>query len=306
MFRGFKLFKAAVWSLLVISCASARAADPDKIAKARAEAEVYAQRSLEAAKRPPKKLSEPEQKAEDMMDRANAIISESENPTQIMPAVRLYQEAVKTAPGYDKAWWGLAMALWGKAMLMPRESREEKSAVFAVLAQARDACNQALKIDPNSAGGNYWLSNIMLTESSLKNIVQQAVILPEVFKLNDKVAAVDPYFEHGAIFRSFAIVLVTVPEWLSKSVGYEPEVIIPYLDKAIELEPKYFANYVYRAQVYHKLNDRPSNEKALKDLDYVLVHDPDALKGYGRENRAQQRDARAFWNQMTGRDYPAR
>jgi len=299
-------FTITALSAFIFLFASASAADSDKLAKARAEAEVYAQRSLEARKKPPRKLSASEQKADQMMDQANGIISASENPTQIMPAVRLYQEAVKVAPGYDKAWWGLAMALWGKAMLMPKESKQEKQAVFAVLAQAEDACNQALKIDPNSPGGNYWLSNIMLTESSLKNIVQQAVILPEILRLNDKVAAVDPYFENGAIFRTFAIVLITVPDWLCKSIGYEPEIVIPYLDKAIELEPKYFANYVYRALVYHKLNDRQSNEKALKDLEYVLAHDPEALKGYGRENRDQQRDARAFWTEITGKEYPAR
>lgn len=292
--------------MLIFFCASVLGAAPDSVEKARAEAEVYAQRSLDARKKSPPRLTPAEQKAEELMDQANAVISESENPAQVQPAIRLYQEAVKVAPGYDKAWWGLAMALWGKAMLMPNQTKQEKQAVFAVLAQAKDACNKALKIDPKSPGANYWLSNIMLTESSLKNIVQQAVILPEIFRLNDKVAAVDPYFENGAIFRSFAIVLITVPEWLSKSVGYEPEVVIPYLDKAIELEPKYFANYVYRALVYHKLNDRQSNQNALKDLEYVITHDPDALKGYGRENRTQQRDARALWTEITGKDYPAR
>jgi hypothetical protein len=297
---------ASLFLTVILVCGSAWAADADKIQKARAEAEVYAQRSLEYRKKPARKLTPEEQKAEQMMDKANGIIMDAENPTQILPAVRLYQDATKLAPNYDKAWWGLAMALWGKAALMPNSTREEKQAVFSVLNQAKDACNQALKADPKSPGGNYWLSNILLTEGSLKNIVQQTVILPEVFRLNDKVAAVDPYFENGAIFRSFAVVIVTVPEWLSKSVGYEPELVIPYLDKGVELAPDYFANYVYRAMVWHKINDKPSNDQALKDLVFVLTHNPDAVKEFSRENHAQQRDAKALWTEITGRQYPER
>jgi len=276
------------------------------IEEARARAEEYAKKSLEARKKPPRKLSPAEQKAEELTRKADVIIAQAETPKQVDPAIKLYQKATQTAPRYDKAWWGLGMSIWTKAVLMPQKTRQEKKEVLKLLAQAKEACNKALEIDPMSPGANYWLSNILLTEAGLRSIIRGAFILPKVFELSDKVAQVDPYYGHGAIFRTYGIVLMVVPDWLSRRFGYTPESILPYLDKAIELEPNCFANYLVRAGIYLKLGGKENKEKALKDLEYVITHNPDLLEGYQADNRRRQKEAKQLWKQITGKEYPQR
>jgi len=297
-----------IWLLLAIGLVGfqALAKDDPKIDQARKEAEIYAQRSLEARKKPERKLSAEEAEAEEVIKKAEVLIAEADCIKDEDEVIKLYQDAAKIAPGYDKSWWGLGMALWAKTNYLPKSTKEEKAEMLKILAQAKQACQKALEIDPMSPGANYWLSNILLTEASLGNWVKGAIILPTIFKLSDKVAAVDPYYEHGAVFRTYAIVLTTVPTWLAARFGFTPEIILPYLDKAIELEPDYFANYLVRTGIYREIGGEENKQKALQDLDYVLRHDPNALEGYQAENRKQQKDARNIWKQITGKNYPDR
>jgi hypothetical protein len=282
------------------------ASGPDKIARAREEAEQYAKKSEAYRQRPARKLTQAELKAEELFAKAEEMMALAETPAEVEPALKLCREATRLASGYDKSWWELAKALCIQAMLMPQNTTEQKQAAAALLSQAREACDTALHLDPMSLGGNYWLSNILLADAGLKNPVRQVFLLPEIFRLTDKVAELDPYFEYGGVFRTYATVLSVVPLWLSKSVGYEPEIILPYLDKAIALYPDCFVNYISRSEVYLKIGDPQSRNLALKDLEYVLTHDPDSLKGYEADNRSRKKAARAAWKQITGKDFPQR
>lgn len=300
------LVKAGLILLICSISIAGFAQEDERIEKAKAEAEVYAQRSLEARKKPPRKLSTEEEQAALVIKKAEALNAEADCVKDEDEAIALYRQAVRIAPNYDQSWSGLGMALWNRTNFMPRSTKEEKAELQKVLSEAKQACQKALEIDPMSPGGNYWLSNILLTEARMGNWLKGAVILPTIFKLTDKVATVDPYYEHGAVFRTYAIVLTTVPTWLSARFGFTPEIILPYLDKGIELSPDYFGNYTTRAGVYLKVGNDPDKQKALKDLEFVLTHDPDKLEGYQADNRARQKEARQTWKQTTGKDYPAR
>ncbi len=297
---------AKILLLAVLLAGVAFAAEVTKIEQARQEAETYAQRSLAYRSKPARKLTAGEQKAEDTIKQAEALNAEADCAKDEDEAILLYRQAVKTAPNYAKSWSGLGMALWNRTNFMPRSSKEEKAELQKVLSEAKQACQKAIALDPKSVAGNYWLSNIIITEASLGNWLKGAVVLPSIFKLTDQVAAVDPYYENGAVFRTYAIVLATVPTWLSARFGYSPEIILPYLDKGIELAPNYFGNYTCRAGVYLKIGDSANKQKALQDLEFVLTHDPDKLNGYQADNRRQQKQAAQTWKQITGKNFPAR
>ncbi len=302
-----KMRKLAGFAVAWVLCSSALfAAEDPKVVNARAEAEVYAQRSLEARKKPPRKLSTEEEQAALVIKQAEALNAQADCVKDEDEALALFREAAKVAPNYDRAWSGLGMALWNRTNFMPRDTKEQKAEMEKVLAEGKQACQKAIALDPNSVAGNYWLSNIILTEASLGSWLKGAVVLPEVFKLTDQVAAVDPYYEYGAVFRTYAVVVSTVPVWLSARLGYSPEIILPYLDKGIEMEPNYFGNYTTRAGVYLKLGDEPNKQKALSDLEFVLTHDPDKLAGSQSDNRRLQKEAGQTWKQITGKNYPAR
>jgi len=275
----------------------------DSLAQARRQAEEYAQRSDEYRARPARPLSVEEAQAKKVIVEAAGILAEAETDERFGQAASLYRQAIEIAPKYDEAWSGLGNAYFLQGLNLPREGNSAKEKKLELYGRGKEACSKAQTLDPQSPAANLCLANLLLAEGEVKGMVASAWVLPEVFKLSDRIAAIDPYYDDGAIFRTFAVVLYIVPSWLARSFGFAPEIILPYLDKALERAPDRFVNYSVRAGIYKKMGQK---EKALDDLGYMLSHDPAALPEFQRENRMQQQKALRQWKDISGRDYPGR
>jgi len=278
-------------------------AEESELGKARREAEMYAQRSDEYRARPPRAHSAEEAEAKKIMDQAAAILGEADTEAMAAQAVELYRKAAEIAPKDDETWSGLGNALFLQGLFIPLDEAGAKPKKLALYGKARPACTRAANLNPPSPAANLCLANVLLAEGEVKGILASAWVLPEVFKLSDKIAAVDPYYDDGAIFRTFAVVIYAVPAWITRRFGFSPDQILPYLDKAVERAPDRFINYVVRAGIYIKLDQ---NDRALNDLEFVLSRDPASLKNFQRENRTQQKTARQHWKKFTGKEYPQR
>ena len=288
---------------LLAAGAVAGAADPALMAKERQRAELYAQRSDEARAKPPRALNEREKQAQALVDQAGKILAAAETEAEHDRAFTLYREACAVAPDYDPAWSGLGNAYLIRGLRLSENETASAVRQLELFAQGKSACTRAQELDPQSPAANCCLANLLFAEGGVKGIWASAWVLPEVFKLTDRVAEVDPYYDDGAVFRTFGVVFVTVPLWISKSFGYDPEQMLPYLDQSIAREPNRFVNYTVRAQVKEKIEQPVA---ALQDLDYILAHDPASPADFELENRTQQREARRRWKELTGKDYPER
>ena len=258
---------------------------------------------MELRKQPPRKLTPAEQNAQVLIKRAEDLSAAVENASDFNKVIALYQEATKTAPNYDEAWFGLASAFCIRSFYMPHESPAEKAAVLENLAQAKAACNHALELNPQSPGANYWMSFILITETNYRNPALALLRIPQILSYSDKVESVDPYYEYGAIYRTYGMAISVMPDWMSKAAGYSPAQILPYVDQAIAMEPNCFSNRTVRAFMLNKLGEK---DQALADLEYVLTREPDSLPSYQADNRLRQKDARELWTYFTGKQYPAR
>ena len=285
-----------------LSASGARAAE-SVVEKARREAQMYSERSDQYRTRPPRALSAEEAQAKKFMDQAAALLGGADTEAKTAQAAGMYQQATELAPKYDEAWSGLGNARFLQGFLIPLPEAGAKPRKLALYGQAREACTKAAGLNPQSPGANVCLANVLLAEGEVKGIWASAMVLPEVFKLSDLVAAVDPYYDDGAIFRTFAVVVYVVPTWIVRRFGFSPELILPYLDKAIERQPNRFINYTTRAGILSKLEEK---DRALADLQFVLSHDPSALPGAQQENRKQQKEAPGQWKKIAGKDYPGR
>jgi len=174
------------------------------------------------------------------MDKADDYIDGAETPAQVDPAVKLYTEANLAGAGLGQIVVGPGHVLLGQGYLMPHETKAQKEPAFALLSEARKCCARALRDRPDERGRQLLAGQYYLTEGGMKNVVQETIIPARGFKLTDKVAEVDPYFQYGAVFRTYVVVIVAVPTWLTSSLGYQPAIILPYIDKGIEMEPNCF------------------------------------------------------------------
>jgi len=271
---------------------------------ARDRAARLAQKSIELRKQPPRRLSAQEQEAQALITKAKDLTATVETSNDVDQVIKLFTEATAIAPDYDQAWFGLASALCIRSFYMPAESKAEKAAVLENLAQAKSACNHALELNPQSPGANYWMSFILITESNYKNPALALLRIPQILSYSDQVEQVDPYYEYGAIYRTYGMVLAVIPDWMATAIGSGPETILPYLDQAILMEPNCFSNYTVRAFIYNKMGGPENKQKALNELEYVLGRSPDALAGYQADNRRRQKEARILWKMFTGKEYP--
>ena len=298
-----KQFQRGVWVLVLVLAVSVPSlgAVPSDEEKARQEAEMYSKRSDDYRNRPLRPLSAEEAPSKKLMDEAAALLGEADTEARISRAVGMYRQATELAPQYDEAWSGLGNARFLQGLIIPLEEKGAKPKKLALYGQARAACNKAVGLNPQSPGANVCLANVLLAEGEVKGIWASAMVLPEVFKLSDKVAAVDPYYDDGAIFRTFAVVVYVVPTWIVRRFGFSPEQILPYLDQAVERQPNRFVNYPVRAGILSKLEQK---DRALADLRFVLTHDPNALPGSQQENRKQEKEALKLWKKIAGKEYP--
>jgi tetratricopeptide (TPR) repeat protein len=96
-------------------------------------------------------------------------------------------------------------------------------------------------------------------------------------------------------------VVIRTPAIVIRIVGEDPEQIFGALEEAIQAEPRFIDNYVYRAEFYRHMG---KEGEALESLNRALKMDPEAFPEELAYNRYAQRKARGMWKEWTGRDYP--
>ncbi len=263
-----------------------------------------AQQSIELRKQPPLRLTGTEQEAQAFITKAKDLAAKVETSKDVDQVIKLFSEATALSPDYDQAWFGLGAAYCLRTFYMPQKTKEEKAQALEYLGRAKSACNRALALNPDCPGANYWMSNILITEANLRNIAVALFRLPEILRYSQKVEEVDPYYEYGAIYRTYGMSLALMPDWMTSSLGAGPEVILPYVDQAILMEPNCFSNHNVRAFILNKMGGKENKQKALSELEYSLGHSPDSLAGYQADNLLRQKEARILWKMFTGKEYP--
>jgi len=247
--------------------------------------------------------SSPRQKAQELYNQAMEILQESLEREEILKAVALLEKAGELDPSREEIWIQLSWKYWLLGDELPKNTREQRKKRLEWFEKGKKAGEKALELNPKSVGGLYWYTVNLASAGEMKGILSSLWLAGTLFGNMSRVDRRDPYYFYGATRRFGSEVFVRVPTWLTSRFGFKPEYIEEDLLYNIERWPNFFTNYVYLARVYWWKGDK---ENALKQLEYVITHNPEAMSEEKAENYRMQKIARKMWKEYTGKEFPER
>jgi len=194
----------------------------------------------------------------------------------------------------------LADECYFRGALMPHGTDEELAARNKFFQKGYDTALKSLSIKP-TAGGQAWATANLGEMKRYVNFLSQAAILPEVNERLDWIGQNDKQYKYGLVTRFWAGIMTRAPDVIVRMMGEDPKEIQKDLEVFIAQHPQYVENYIFRAELLHSAG---KTDEALAVLDQALKIDPDAMPTEASYNRMLQRDAKNFWKQWTGKEYP--
>ena len=241
--------------------------------------------------------------AQALYQQAKDLLHERLDDAALREAIGLLEKAAQLDPKNEAVWIELAWRYWMAGDALPKKTAAQKEARLQLFEKGMATGEKAKAQNPKSVGGLYWYTVNMASGGEMRGVLSSLSMGGTLFGNMGRVDRRDPYFLYGATRRFGSELFVRIPAFLSRQFGFTPEFIIEDLQTNIERWPNYFDNYNYLARVYWWAEDKPS---ALKQVEYVLSHDPGAMPEEKAENRRQQEFARKMWKEWTGKDYPGR
>ncbi|MCD6570410.1 MAG: hypothetical protein J7L53_06880 [Deltaproteobacteria bacterium] len=215
------------------------------------------------------------QDVESLIKEGDKLWAQRGDIDKLKGSIAFYENALRVDPKNEDALVKLchAYCYMGSYVLIKKAEKKE------MFEKGIKTGESAVEINPQSAGGNFWLAINMGRLGELKGAVSSAFMLPKVIKLLDIVEEVEPGYFHGGYYRFWGrvfyktpgfilgILSKTLPEKHRKPGGYTKEdQIISYLD-AIKIEPNFFMNHVYLAESYLQLKRL---NLAREELEWVI------------------------------------
>lgn len=236
------------------------------------------------------------------IDRAWDALDQEMRVADLDVAIEELQKAAALDPDNPEILVELADECFQRGDQMPQGTKAERDARRAYFQKGYAKAQQALKLR-ETAGAHYWMAVNLAAENEDSGIFAQARIFPELNRHAKWIEEHDRDYRYGAIARFWSGVFTHVPGIVVKMVGEHPDRIFAALQEAIQAEPRFVDNYVYKALFYRHMG-KP--EEALDALAAGLKVAPDAFPGERAYNRYAQRKSRELWKEWTGKTYPDR
>lgn len=238
--------------------------------------------------------------ADALVAKAKKIFSQKNDVPTADKAIVLCLQAVKQCPEQINGFVLLSQLYWERGDWLPRN---QKTARMNLFKKGEAAADKALAIDPNNGKALYWKTTNMAAIADMEGWTKSLWMFKTLRQNMLRVDELEPHYDYGATSRFWCEVLARVPLFLAGRFGFEPADVVAELEKEIVREPRYFANYVYAARVYWKLEQK---EKALSHLEYVLKNNPNIMPSELGPNTKQKQIAAQLWKEYTGKTYPGR
>jgi hypothetical protein len=216
----------------------------------------------------------------------------------------LMEKATQLDPTNPTILVDLSRYYWNYGDSLPKETKEQQKTNEAIYAKGAAAAEKALKIK-ETADAHYWLAVNKAAGLEFSSIVAQVAAFPGLYDHTDKTKKMDRDYYYGASARLWSEVLARVPKAAVEAVCKVHDYVqeeLDDMDHAIKTEPRYLDNYLYKARfvwVYYGKKD-----DALNLLDQDLKMDPNALPEEVTANKVSQRESKALWKKITGKEYP--
>ena len=241
--------------------------------------------------------------AQALYQQAKDLLHERLDDAALREAIGILEKASQLDPNSEAIWIEIAWRYWMVADALPKKTGAQKEVRLKLFEKGMAAGGKAKALNPRSVGGLYWYTVNMASAGEMRGVLSSLSMGGTLFGNMSRVDRRDPYFLYGATRRFGSELYVRIPAFLSRQFGFTSEYVVEDLQANVERWPNYFDNYNFLARVYWWAEDK---ENALKQLEYVLGHDPAAMPEEQAENRRQQDFARQMWKEWTGKEYPGR
>jgi tetratricopeptide (TPR) repeat protein len=143
------------------------------------------------------------------------------------------------------------------------ENAEDKVAFFDEGVQCGET---AVEINENSLEGNFWLAVNYGSFGQEKGIMQSLALIQPMKERAERAAEIDGSYFYGGPYRVLGRLYHKAPGF-PFSIGNNKKAI-EYLEKAVELGPKFYLNRLFLAEAYLSNRDR---QKAREQLEWILA-----------------------------------
>lgn len=124
---------------------------------------------------------------------------------------------------------------------------------------------EGVRIDENSVEANFWLAVNHGAFGQEKGIMQSLTLVNPIKELAEKVIELDGTYFYGGAYRVLGRLYNKAPGF-PFSIGNNKKAI-EYLEKAVELGPKFYLNRLFLAEAY--ISER-KKEKAREQLEWIV------------------------------------
>ena len=201
-------------------------------------------------------------------------------------AMSCFAEAAKANPGSEEAWVKVALAGYYLGELIPPS---EKAARIRAYDAGKQGALQAVKLNPESVGGNFWAVVLNGRVTEIKGLLSGTFDFGMCIKYMTEVAALDVRYYHGGVYRFWGRFVHEIPGIGRRMARFTLQDAVELYQKSLDLEPNFFMTHLYLAQA---LLEDGKREQAKKELDWINSHSPDLLPEVAPENRLYQRQGR--------------
>jgi len=240
--------------------------------------------------------------AQKFIDKAWTALDQNMTTKEIDTAIKHLEKAVELDPNNDLLLCELAGEYFQRGYQMPDDDKKQIEARNVFFEKGYEAAQKANGIR-ESAGSHGWTAANLGSLKQHSSFITQAAILPELNSHLDWITQNDKDYKYGFVTRFWTGIMSRAPDMILDMLGEAPEGIFQDQLKAVEKEPRYVENYIYLAEFYNSVRKK---DEALKWLEKGIQIDPESFPEERAYNRYMQKNAKVFWKEWTGKDYPAK
>lgn len=244
--------------------------------------------------------------AQQLIDQAWAQEKSDVSAASWKKCAALAEQADRLDPNNWMVLADLSRYLWEYGNQLPKKTEAQQKSLVAIYTRGVNAADRSIKIKETSAG-HYWYAVNKASTLEWSSIFSQVAAFPGLYSHYRWVVDHDPDYFFGAAGRFWVEVLARIPKAVIETLGQKYlDEAVDQINRAIQKEPRYLHNFVYKARFTWSFYGPEKKDEALKLLDQALKGDVNALPGYATDNKQAQAEARELWKQITGKDYPQR
>lgn len=210
---------------------------------------------------------------------------------QAKKAITLYEKILAGDPEPEEYLVKLSYAYYWLGNRLELEAKSKKARLEAYL-KSIEAAREAVRVNPESLGGNYWLVISQGRYTQVHGILGGTFSLGDNIRGMQVVTSKNPNYYFGGVDRYWGRVVFEIPKIVQKVVDFKYEDALYLFQRSLAIEPKFFTTRLYMAETYLKLGKK---KQAREQLTWLLTTSPGTLPAAEAENRLEQELARKIW-----------